>query len=47
LIGKRTGVPLVFDYQHFWCLNPERLDMIETLRGILKSWPPGVRGGLD
>ena len=42
-IGERTGVPLVFDYQHFWCLNPERLDMVETLRAILKSWPAGVR----
>jgi UV DNA damage endonuclease len=21
-INARTGVPLVFDYQHFWCLNP-------------------------
>ena len=42
-IGERTGVPLVFDYQHFWCLNPERLDMVETLRAILESWPAGVR----
>jgi UV DNA damage endonuclease len=33
----------VFDYQHFWCLNPERLDMIETLRRILATWPEGCR----
>jgi UV damage endonuclease UvdE len=38
-IHERTGVRLVFDYQHFWCLNPERLDMRETLERFLKSWP--------
>ena len=42
-IGERTGVRLVFDYQHFWCLNPERLALVETLRAILKTWPAGVR----
>jgi UV DNA damage endonuclease len=42
-IGERTGVPLVFDYQHHWCLNPERLPMMDALRAILKSWPAGVR----
>jgi UV DNA damage endonuclease len=42
-IGERTGVRLVFDYQHYWCLNPERLPMIETLRAILKTWPEGER----
>jgi UV DNA damage endonuclease len=42
-IHARTGVPLVFDYQHFWCLNPERLDMVETIKGILATWPDGVR----
>ena len=24
-IHEQTGVRLIFDYQHFWCLNPERL----------------------
>lgn len=38
-----TGVRLIFDYQHFWCLNPERLDMVETVRRILATWPAGVR----
>jgi UV DNA damage endonuclease len=38
-IHERTGVRLVFDYQHFWCLNPERLDMRDTLERFLKSWP--------
>ena len=31
-IHEQTGVRLIFDYQHFWCLNPEGLDMRETLR---------------
>ncbi|HEY0012714.1 MAG TPA: UV DNA damage repair endonuclease UvsE [Allosphingosinicella sp.] len=42
-IHERTGVRLVFDYQHFWCLNPERLDMRATLEKFLASWPEGVR----
>ncbi len=42
-IHERTGVRLIFDYQHFWCLNPERLDMRETLERFLTTWPIGVR----
>ena len=42
-IHGHTGVRLIFDYQHFWCLNPERLPMLETLRAILETWPGGVR----
>jgi UV DNA damage endonuclease len=42
-IHERTGVRLIFDYQHMWCLNPERLDMRETLEKFLASWPTGVR----
>lgn len=42
-IHERTGVRLIFDYQHFWCLNPERLDMVETVDRILATWPDGVR----
>ncbi|MBI0474713.1 UV DNA damage repair endonuclease UvsE [Sphingomonas sp. MA1305] len=42
-IHERTGVRLIFDYQHFWCLNPERLDMRETLERFMASWPEGVR----
>jgi UV DNA damage endonuclease len=34
---------LIFDYQHFWCLNPERLDMRETFERFLATWPSGVR----
>ena len=25
-IHEATGVPLIFDHQHFWCFNPEQLD---------------------
>lgn len=42
-IHERTGVRLIFDYQHFWCLNPERLEMRETLERFMASWPEGVR----
>lgn len=42
-IHERTGVRLVFDYQHFWCLNPERLDMRATFEKFLATWPEGVR----
>lgn len=42
-LHERTGVRLVFDYQHFWCLNPEGLDMRDTLERFLATWPAGVR----
>lgn len=42
-IHERTGVPLVFDSHHFCCNNPERLDIAETARRFLKTWPNGVR----
>jgi len=42
-IHEQTGVRLIFDYQHFWCFNPERLDMLETLRAMLGTWPEGMR----
>ena len=42
-IHERTGVRLIFDYQHFWCLNPERLDLRDTLERFVASWPAGVR----
>jgi UV DNA damage endonuclease len=42
-LHERTGVRLIFDYQHFWCLNPERLDMRETLERFLATWPAEVR----
>jgi UV DNA damage endonuclease len=42
-IHRHTGVRLIFDYQHFWCFNPERLGLLDTLRAILATWPDGVR----
>lgn len=42
-IHERTGVPLVFDHQHFWCLNPDGLDLRDTLARMLATWPTGVR----
>ncbi len=42
-IHHATGVPLIFDHQHFWCFNPEQLELSETVRRFLKTWPRGVR----
>ncbi len=45
-IHEETGVPLVFDYQHFWCFNPEKLEMLPTIERMLATWAPGVRSKL-
>lgn len=42
-IHERTGVRLVFDYQHHWCFNPAGLPLLPTLESFLKTWPAGVR----
>ena len=42
-IHEHTGVRLIFDHQHFWCLNPEGLGMRDVLERILATWPDGVR----
>jgi UV damage endonuclease UvdE len=42
-IHDETGVPLIFDYQHFWCFNPEQTAMFPALRRMLATWPTGVR----
>jgi len=42
-IHERTGVRCIFDYQHFWCLNPEGLELRSTLERFVRSWPEGVR----
>ncbi len=42
-IHEHTGVRLIFDHQHFWCLNPDNLDMMDTVRRILRTWPDGQR----
>jgi UV DNA damage endonuclease len=40
-IHEHTGVRLIFDHQHFWCLNPEKLDLLDTVTRILRTWPAG------
>ena len=42
-LHEQTGVRLIFDHQHFWCLNPERADMRDTVQRILATWPSDVR----
>ena len=42
-IHAETGVPLIFDHQHFWCMNPEGSDLRATVARFLASWPAGVR----
>jgi UV DNA damage endonuclease len=42
-IHAETGVPLILDYLHFWCNNPEELDLPETAARFMATWPTGVR----
>lgn len=42
-IHRATGVPLVFDHQHFCCYNPEHLELRATVEKFLRTWPTGVR----
>ena len=42
-IHEQTGVRLVFDYQHFWCFNPEGLPLRPTLEAMLRTWPGDVQ----
>jgi UV DNA damage endonuclease len=42
-IHEATGVRLIFDVQHFWCLNPEGLELTSTVRRFIDTWPAGVR----
>ncbi|WMT86597.1 UV DNA damage repair endonuclease UvsE [Pelagibacterium sp. 26DY04] len=37
-VHEHTGVRLIFDHQHFLCLNPERQEMRPTVERILASW---------
>lgn len=41
-IHARTGVPLVFDYLHHWCLDRTGIDQHEALAACLHTWPSGV-----
>ncbi|MDQ6604458.1 MAG: UV DNA damage repair endonuclease UvsE [Chloroflexota bacterium] len=42
-IHDATGVPLIFDNLHFWCNNPEGLDIAPTFARFVRTWPDGVR----
>ncbi|NJM06984.1 UV DNA damage repair endonuclease UvsE [Candidatus Gracilibacteria bacterium] len=42
-IHEHTGVPLIFDYLHFWCFNPEHLDLAPTFQRFMASWPTEMR----
>lgn len=41
-IHERTGVPLVFDTLHHWCLNRSGIDPHTALGLCLRSWPADV-----
>jgi hypothetical protein len=32
-LHEQTGVRLIFDHQHFWCMNPERLEYTGRFTG--------------
>lgn len=40
---QHTGVRLIFDHQHFLCLNPEGLAMRPTVERFLASWEGRAR----
>jgi UV DNA damage endonuclease len=42
-IHERTGVPLVFDYLHHWCMDRVGIDQHEALAACLRTWPAGVQ----
>jgi UV DNA damage endonuclease len=42
-IHRLCGVRLIFDHQHFCCLNPERLQLRETVERFLRTWPAAIR----
>lgn len=41
-VHRQTGIPLVFDYLHFRCHNPERLALTDALAMALDTWPADV-----
>ena len=42
-IHERTGVRLIFDHQHFWCLHDPGDDLIATFAACLKTWGDTAR----
>lgn len=41
-IHERTGVRLVYDYLHHWCLDRAGIDQHEALAACLQTWPTDV-----
>lgn len=41
-VHERTGVPVVFDFLHHHCLNPEGMELRDALEKCLRTWPAGV-----
>ncbi|MEA3346008.1 MAG: UV DNA damage repair endonuclease UvsE [Chloroflexota bacterium] len=41
-IHERADIPLVFDYLHFRCHNPEGMALSEAVSSCLATWPEGV-----
>ena len=42
-IHERTGVRLIFDHQHFWCLHEPGDDLIGTFEACLATWGDTAR----
>lgn len=42
-IHERTGVRMVFDYQHLWCFNPEGMSVRDAIEPMLRSWNGSAR----
>jgi UV DNA damage endonuclease len=42
-INQETGIPLVFDYLHFYNHNPAEMDLMEALELCLRSWPHEIK----
>ena len=42
-IHEQTGVRLIFDFQHYWCNNPENLELAPTVAKFNKSWANDAR----
>ncbi len=39
---EQTGVPVVFDFQHHHCLNPEGMGLRESMERAISTWPEGI-----
>ncbi|MNK64277.1 UV DNA damage endonuclease [compost metagenome] len=42
-IHDRCGVPLVYDYQHHMCFNPDALPLREAMALANRTWSMGIR----